>query len=181
MRSQPNTFVISAVPWDVFGTLTFAREIRGLEPAAEIGQQWLERLRVRMSEAESQFFWFLRPERGEQFGRVHLHVLIRVRPRFRGLFIVPQGMLCVAHRLWGRGRTLFRRVEDTFDPVTWYLQKPAETHGADNYELGKTARAHNGIPSCALLRRAQQQKSAGEADTGTATGARTLTEHPEKA
>lgn len=162
MRQLPNTFLLSTVRWDVFCTLTFKVELRSLDRAVECGLVWLEVLRMRMRLHVNDFYWFLRPERGELGGRVHLHALLRVRPVDRGLFVVPQG-LCMAHRLWGRGMTRFRFVEGNFDAVAWYLQKES-TYGADLYEDTKSAGCRDGVASCALLARALLQESGSPPD-----------------
>jgi len=157
--SHPFSFIICAVRWDIFCTLTYRQEPDSIEVAVRHGQVWLGKMRSRMRLAEPEFFWFLRPERGETNGRVHLHALLRVKPDGRSLFVVPRGMICCAHRVWGRGMTRFRNVEDSYDPAAWYLQK--ETHGADEYETTKTAACSHGIPSVALLTRAAAQKLQG--------------------
>ena len=174
MRVGSATFLVSAVKWDIFGSLTF----RGIAPAsadvcAGIGLRWLRALRVRMSVPEPDWFWFLRVERGEAGGRLHLHVLLRVRPVFRSLFLVRQGHLCVAHRLWARGMTTFRAVEGWSDPAYSYSLKD-DSCGADSYESGKSARARYWVASPALLARAGLQQSAGDPMAGLSASKHTL-------
>jgi len=160
MRSCPNTFLLSCCSWDVFATLTY----RGSPPAdvlVAIGHArlWLELMRCRMRLRDEDYYWFLRPERGEAGGRLHSHVLIRVPPAFRSLFVVPRGCLSQAHKLWGRGMTSCRKVDDAFDVAAWYVQK-CDGSRRDEYENGKTAAASWGVPSDALVRRALRQQSA---------------------
>jgi hypothetical protein len=180
MRAVPFTFVLSSVKWDIFCTLTFRRECKHVETAAAMGLDWIERCRVRMRLAEEEFYWFLRPERGELFGRVHLHALVRARSRDRSLFVVPRGMVSAAHRLWARGMTSFRVVEDSYDPAAWYLQKE-KSCGSDVYESEKSSASRHGIPSPALLMRAGLQQSAGEVVVGAAVSGSTLTDSLELA
>jgi len=164
MRALPNSFLVGAVKWDIFCTLTFKSECSRLDVAALHGLTWLDLLRVKMRLNQNEWFWFLRPERGEHGGRVHLHALIRVRPVDRGLFLVPKGLLCQAHKVWGKGMTTFRAVEDSLDPAVIYIQKE-DSCGADGYESSKTAASSMGIPSPALILRAGLQQSEGNAHT----------------
>jgi len=179
MRSCPNTFLLSSCQWDVFATLTY----RGTAPVdvlVAIGHArlWLELMRCRMRLKDSEFFWFLRPERGEGGGRLHSHALIRVPPGFRSLFIVPSGCLSQAHKLWGRGMTKFRKVDDAFDVAAWYVQK-CDGSGRDDYENGKTIAASWGVPSDALVRRALRQESVWDPQPATLSGSpSTLTPVP---
>jgi len=169
MRSLPNTFILGAAKWDIFCTLTYADECTSVEGVTRHGLAWLEKLRVRMRMQETEWFWFLRPERGESGGRFHLHALLKVRPRYLTLFVVPKPFICAAHRYWGRGMTTFRYIEDQSDPAVLYLQKE-NTCGADTYENLKTAAASHGVPSLALLTRASLQESDG--NVGRPTSAR---------
>jgi len=161
VKSLPFSFIIGAVKWDVFCTLTYKEACASIETAALHGQQWLEKLRLQARLQVQEFYWFLRPERGESNGRIHLHALLRVRPKQKGYLLVAKGRLSMGHRLWGRGMTTFRAVVDNNDPAILYLQKD-KTCGADSYETVKTAACSHGIPSTALLRRASLQQSDGE-------------------
>jgi len=169
MRSLPFTFILGAVKWDIFSTLTFREECSSVEGVVRHSLTWLEKLRVRMRMTEAEWFWFVRPERGEAGGRLHAHVLLKVRPRYLSLFVVPKPFICAAHRYWGRGMTTFRYIEDNYDPAAWYLQKE-NSCGADTYENLKTAAASHGVPSLALLTRASLQESEG--NVGRPTDAR---------
>jgi len=160
MRSQAFSFVLTTVTWDVFCTLTFADEVFSRETAVRYGLEFMERLRVKMRLRESEFYWFLRPERGDRFGRWHLHALVKVLPRYRGLFIVKPGFVSWMHRAWGLGITKVRPVWGPEDPATLYLQI-GESSGADLYEGQKSAAAIEGIPSGALIARALLHKSVG--------------------
>jgi len=155
----PNSFALSAVSWDIFGTLTFRKEV---SEKVAIGrcQDWLELLRQKFYLPESDYYWFLRVERGERGGRVHLHVLLKVPSRFFGYFILRKGRISVAHKLWGHGLTSFRRIYSELDFATTYLMKASNM--ADAYELEKTNRA-DGIASNAVLKRARLQQSGGRA------------------
>jgi len=158
MLTGANSLLVTVVEWDVFGTLTFRAE-PSWDTAVRQGLDWLLRVRVLQRLSESEHYWLLRPERGEHGGRVHLHVLLRVKPASRGLFVVPRG-LSMAHRLWNRGMTKFRFVEGRSDAAVVYLQKVCEqASGADTYELSKTSRNLYLYPSSALLKRADSQKS----------------------
>jgi len=160
VKSQALSFVLSAVAWDAFCTLTFADEVFSRETAGRYGLEFMERLRVKMRLPESDFYWFLRPEQGDRFGRWHLHALVKVKPRFRGLFIVRPGYVSWVHKAWGLGITKVRPVWGVEDPALLYLQI-VETSGADSYEGRKSAACVEGIPSGALVARALLQKSAG--------------------
>lgn len=178
MEALPFSFIIGAVKWDIFCTLTYRTECTRVERAVQDGRDWLEGLRVRMRQEEPEWFWFLRPERGEIGGRIHLHALLRVRPRFRTLFVLPnKGHIVAAHRYWGKGMTTFRLVEDNWDPATWYLQKEF-TWGADQYETVKTAASIHGVPSLALLTRASLQKSEGNVGRRIGAGKHTGGKNP---
>lgn len=174
MKSLPYTLLLGAVPWNVFGTLTFRQEVRSEQAALTQGLVWLESVRVHMRLSVSEYYWFLRCERGEGGGRHHLHVLIRC-PKWRlGWFFPGAGNLSAAHREWGRGMTRFRRVEGQSDPAMSYCCK--DSNGADQYEIGKTAGATCSLPSNALVERALLQESAGvgerlqESSAGKYTG-----------
>jgi len=159
----PNTFKVSSVAWDIFATLTFRRVSPGSSWALASGLNWLEEVRIRTKLSPRDFFWLLRSEGGEKFGRVHLHVLLRIPPVYRSLFLLRGGAIPWAHRVWGRGLTTFRRVEGFSDPCCAYTIKP-DTSGADEYELKKTGVSSVCIPSEALKRRMLLQKWAGGAD-----------------
>jgi len=163
MKGLPFSFIVSAVGWDVFGTLTYREECRSLEQATVHGLAFLEKIRIRCRLQERDYYWFLRPERGERNGRVHLHVLMKIKPECRGEFLVMPGYLPHAHKVWGRGMTTFRAVSGAGDPAVLYLQKSKDNR-SDSYESCKTAACSSGVPSLALLRRASLQKSEGEPD-----------------
>jgi len=174
---NPNAFLVSSVPWDIFGTLTFRRVLPGESWALGTGLEWLEKVRTRLFLPVGDYYYLLRVEGGERFGRVHLHVLLRVPNCYRSLFLTPSGIIPAAHRLWGRGLTTFRRVDSKSDPATAYTIK-LETSGADEYELKKTVRCSVCIPSEALKRRMLLQQSAvgGGLNAGHDAGLRTLAE-----
>jgi len=160
MLRLANSLLLSSVDWDVFATLTYRSERATISGAVADGLLWLELVRCRCRLSEEDHYWYLRPERGESEGRIHLHALLRVPPKFRTSFLVPAGMLSQAHKLWGRGLTRFRQVEGKMDPAVIYLQK-GDTCLSDNYEVQKTSADSNGFPSNALLTRALLQKPAG--------------------
>jgi len=157
-----NSLLVSAIPWSHFHTLTFRGErVPSIESAVAKGLLWLERVRILQRLPVNEWFYILRPERGEHGGRVHLHALTRIVPRFYGSFIVPPGCLSVGHKLWGQGMTSCRAIEGPDDPAVIYLQ-PDETDGAESYESGKTERNSLLVLSPAVLTRAGLQKSEGD-------------------
>lgn len=167
MRSDPHSFVMRAVPWNVFGTLTWAGEPpKHEEVALALGSLYLGRVRIALRYAPREWFWFLRAERGESGGRVHLHCLIRCKSSNLGWFCPGEGRLAAAHRSWRKGRTDFRHLNDGGASVIPYLEKP-DTGGADSYEMSKTAAARYTLASYALRRRALLQLSAGPGRTPT--------------
>jgi len=149
---ESSTFLVTAVDWSIFGTLTFRAEPGREETAIAAGLDWLCLIRQRTSCPVKRWYWLLRAERGEAMGRLHLHVLIAIRPVYGGLFVVPAGCVSQAHKLWRRGLTSFRYVERGIDPVLSYMMK--DSSGGDSYELQKTARARTLIASAALVKRA---------------------------
>jgi len=178
MRQAPFTLILGAVKWDIFATLTYRGDPpSSVESVVRHGREWLEAMKHRMEMPETEWFWFLRPERGESGGRLHLHGLLKVRPRFRTLFISPPGTLSSAHRRWGRGMTTFRTVDHYLDPVSWYVQKES-IPGGEEYETVKTAACLHGVPSDALLRRASLQESEGGVDRRSGEAKGTGGRHP---
>lgn len=141
-----------------------------METVIRHGREWLEKLRQSCSLRESQYYWFLRPERGGVGGRLHLHALVVVRPcQYRKFFPHP-GVAPEAHTLWGRGYTVFRRTFDGSDPATEYAEKVIHTWVAEAYERERMSEAQYGLPSPALVQRAggqvPWQTVAGEAGRG---------------
>jgi len=116
---------------------------------------------MKLHQPEPEWYWFLRVERGERMGRVHLHALMRVPFSVLGHFIVPAGKVCSAHQVWGKGLTRFRRIDGAEDPAIPYLLGD-DTSLRDAYEMGKTLSVTDGFPSPALCKRAGLQKWAGE-------------------
>jgi len=127
-----------------------------------LGPRWAERVRCRLAAAESDYFWFLRVERGEHYGRVHLHVLLRVHPSKLGFFLAGPGRLSVAHKLWGRGMTTFRVIGTESDPALDYVLKVADEVHGDTYEFNKFSRCIITIPSPALVRTWAPRMTRGE-------------------
>jgi len=160
MRSIPYSLLLRAAPWEIFGTLTWRGEPPRIETALAIGIGYLEGVRARLRYAPREWFYFLRAERGEAGGRVHLHVLLHVRPVDIAWFCPGRGLLPAAHRIWGRGRTEHRRLHDLGAAAVPYMLK--DTSGGDQYEISKSAGAVNSVPSSALVRRALLQQSVGE-------------------
>lgn len=160
MRSIPYSLLLRAVPWEIFGTLTWRGEPPRVETALAIGIRFLEGVRRKLRYPDREWFFFLRGERGEAGGRVHLHVLVHVRPVDIAWFCPGPGLLPAVHRMWGRGRTQHRRLHDLGAAAVPYMLK--DTSGGDQYEIGKSAGAVNSVPSSALVRRALLQQSEGE-------------------
>jgi len=158
MNAGAFNLVLSAVRWDVFGTLTYKDAPTTQESVAVHVRAWLLDVRQRLRLHENDFYYFVRIESGELHGRLHAHVLLRVPRAYRGLFVVPKGCRSWAVGSWWRGMTKFRPVEEG-DSAVLYVEK--DTNGADNYELTKTGRALHGEPSAALIRRYKLQQSAG--------------------
>lgn len=156
MKQGPWTFALTAVPWNVFGTLTFRREQSRVESAAASGLNWLSKVRLKIRRREEDFYFFLRVERGESLGRLHLHVLLWVPWSSVGWFVPGKGRVPAAHKCWGLGLTTFRLLDGLGDSAIPYTIKPDE-FGGDVYEITKTSRSPNAIPSDALLRRVAQQ------------------------
>jgi len=169
VRTGSNSLLCSVVEFDVFCTLTFRQE-PSYDAGVRMGYRWLDAMRVACRLPDSDYYWLLRPERGEVNGRLHLHALVRVPPRFKGLFVVPVGATSVAHRMWKRGMTTFRFVDGRQDPSVLYMQKAHERNGADAYELRKTEKNFALIPSAALLKRAALQESEEGCGSGSAPG-----------
>jgi len=162
---QPNTFLLSSVAWDWFFTLTFRREV-SLERGIADGLLWLERVRRRFRIAPGRWCWVLRAERGERFGRAHLHVLMRVPCRFEGFCCAGPGRVSWCHRAWGRGMTSVRRVVASDDPCVTYVTK--EIPGSDTYETRKTAASINLVWSPALSCRTEGRCLRSHARNGQA-------------
>jgi len=151
-RTSVHALLVSGVRWNIFGTLTFRGGPPSEESASLLGPEWAERVRRRLAMPESDFFWFVRIERGEHYGRVHLHVLLRVHPSKIGFFLAGPGRLSVAHKLWSRGMTTFRIIGTESDPAIDYVLKVADEGRGDTYEFNKFARCIITIPSPALVR-----------------------------
>jgi len=145
--SVTNSFLLSSVRWDIFGTLTF-RKLPSDARAARLGVEWLGALREKFHYRASDFVWFLRVEHGERLGRVHLHCLICVKPCHVRYFIMPKGQVPSACRIWRHGISTFRKIDSPQDPALVYTVKDLD--GADDYELRKTSRCLNVIASDAL-------------------------------
>lgn len=174
LAQRANGFLLSAVPWDVFCTLTVTRE-RGRESYGAAVDRWLRWVSESCNvDFHNNFFFVVRFERGEAGGRLHAHCLLRV-PRFaRGLFLVRPGRVCIAHRRWGLGLTRFRRVVRG-DPAISYTIKGSEGLGGDEYERRKSDLAHDLVVSAALMNRARQkstlrQPSCSQQELGGYTG-----------
>src|SRR5262245_12172504 len=107
LRQGASNLILSAVPWNVFGTFTVKDEISRdrLERLMDCWLHWLARscnLNFRTN-----FYGAVRFERGEKFGRLHAHALLRV-PRFGLRFVLASpGRISLAHRRWGLGLTKF--------------------------------------------------------------------------
>jgi len=159
LPQRPNMFVLSAIPWNVFCTLTSNREgSRNIWGAwVDSWARWVAR--ASRLNFRSNFFAAVRFERGEVGGRLHAHALLRI-PKFAlGFFLVPGRGVPVAHKRWGRGLTRFRRVLDS-EPAIAYLDKLLQTeHGADAYERGKSDAARDMVLSEAVISRAVLQQS----------------------
>jgi len=164
MDSGPYTLLLGAVPWDVFITLTYRDAPMTEDSVVRHVNAWLEGVRVRLRLHKNDFYNFVRVEGGEQFGRLHAHVLLRVPRRYRGLFVVPKPGVPWCAGLWARGYVTTRCIEGRQDPATLYVEK--DTSGANEYETAKTAKATTSYPSLALMNRALLQKSALEAVQG---------------
>lgn len=152
MRNQSNTALVRCVPWSVFGTLTFKDE-KSESAAIVAGERWLALVRLKLSCPESEFYWLLRPERGESGGRVHLHVLLRVRSCYLKFFCLGS-KLSWAVRAWRNGLSKFRPVDGVNDSSIDYIVKPESGTGADAYENGKTQGCTNLMASRAVWKRA---------------------------
>jgi len=180
MRAIPFSLLLQAVPWEIFGTWTWRGEPPHLETALAIGVDHLEKVRVALRYSEREWFYFLRGERGEAGGRVHLHALIHIRPQNIGWFCPGPGRLPQAHRAWGRGRTSHRRLHDRGTSLFAYMLK--DQSGADMYEIGKSGSALYSVPSSALVRRALLQQSEGEClNSDKASSVSTLAQNPPSA
>jgi len=157
-----HNLVISAVPWDIFGTLTVREECsRRLLVVRAL--QWLRWVAHVTGRKFRDLAYCIRVERGEAGNRLHLHVLIRVSASSVSYFIVPKGWICQAHVKWGYGRTMFRRVYES-DPVVAYVLK--ETAGADSYELGKTEKGPDLVVSKGLWKHARASLKRATGSTG---------------
>jgi len=155
-----NNLVLSSIPWDVFSTLTFAKE-QSRDSAWRKIEVWLRRCsRACSLNFNSNFFFAVRFELGEKGGRLHAHVLLRV-PRFaRGFFLVAYGRKPACAKWWVHGLTKFRAIEGS-DPAISYFEKLAtNASGADEYERRKTDFATDMVFGEAVIRRALRQQSA---------------------
>lgn len=160
MRNQANMFLLRACLWSVFGTLTFKAE-KSEEGVTRAGLSWLDAVRLKLSVPESEFYWILRPERGEAGGRLHLHVLLRVRPCFLSLFWIGPCKVSWAVRSWRHGLSRFRLVDGLQDSSLEYIVKPESGIGADAYEGTKTQGCARLLASNAVVNRGRRQKCEG--------------------
>jgi hypothetical protein len=173
------TMALRGIEWQTFGTLTFA----GMVPPESVFKRrindWLRELQVvaRSFNIPCDYFYFVRPEKGETFGRLHCHILFaRMEVRFRHLVIVgPLGShkASRASRLakeCGFGYSMFRHMGEG-DTGLDYLGQPGE----DEYELSKARRVLQPILSPTLWRflmRSTQGKGSSpqtEQSSGTLT------------
>jgi len=161
-KTSAHALLVSGVRWNIFGTLTFRGGPPSEESASLLGPEWAERMRCRLAMPQSDFFWFVRVERGEHYGRVHLHVLLRVHPSKIGFFLAGPGRLSVAHKVWARGMTTFRVIGTESDPAIDYVLKVVEEKHGDTYEFNKFSKCTITIPSPALLRTWAPQMMRGE-------------------
>jgi len=136
--ATPYSLVLSAIPWSLFGTLTFSAQA-STDKALRECLRWLRWVAHISGVSYRNLVFVVRVEAGERFGRIHLHVLIVVPDEVVSYFVVRSGFVPRAHREWRLGMTKFRRVAVTDDPAVPYCLK--ETSGADEYEVGKTSRA----------------------------------------
>jgi hypothetical protein len=166
--NEPFSFVVSLAPWNVFSTLTY-KDVPSERLAKRHLEKWL-RWVAHISEIKfSRLLFLARLEKGEVGRRLHLHILIVVPETVMGYFVTPPGCVPMAHKIWGRGLTRFRRVEGQDDPAVAYLLK--ETSGADSYELAKTAKGQQLVISNALIRYAKCRKRVtGSAGTMNQSG-----------
>lgn len=77
---QPELYNLGHVGWQVFGTLTFKSERIPIRVRRSL---WFAFVRAIAGKAHVHFskaLWVLREERGERFGRVHLHYLFGGMP-----------------------------------------------------------------------------------------------------
>jgi hypothetical protein len=128
--------------WSVFGTLTFAEvvsESRAMD-AAESLLKWVAHID---GTKYRRLVYVIRLENGERTGRLHLHLLLVVKRRSMGYFVVAQGRTSQARNFWKRyGISTWRSVEAGGDSVVAYITKDIDA-GADIYELAKTARTQH--------------------------------------
>jgi len=129
-----HTEFLASIPFTVFGTLTFRLDVTECE-ALNSASIWIEDVRQKLRLPTERFLWVFRCERGDLFGRVHLHTLVLVRRSQMSFFVVPRG-LCAAHRCWKRGMTRFRICQNG-DSVIDYILKG--TQPGHDYEFKKTA------------------------------------------
>jgi hypothetical protein len=156
MISVPShAFVVASVPWNVFSTLTFRVPSSESKALRELSRftRWAAAV---CSQKHEKFIYLGRLENGEEFGRLHLHILMVVPEQFMGYFVIPKGMVPKAHKAWGLGMTSWRRVHGMEDPALPYLVK--ELSGADYYEINKTAGAQHLVISRALFKVLKSRK-----------------------
>jgi|SRR5665213_65220 len=157
MNQPSHSLALSRVEWNLFATLTFRKE-RSENSAIIAGERWLNMVSQITSTPIRELKWAMRVEKGEQFGRVHLHLLLVVPESLIGYFVVSDGRASVSYK-WVKKRygiSRYRRVVSEGDSVIAYMEKDSDA-GADVYELAKTGRAQTLITS-SRARRCMRQR-----------------------
>lgn len=172
MTTGAMALVVSRVKWTVFATLT-VRETVSENRLKAMCLEWLKFAAHVSGLKKDGLLWLMRIERGELGHRLHLHLLIAIPFNSLGYFVVPQGCVPIAHKMWGHGMTRFRRIEQWCDPAVAYALK--DTSGEDEYEIGhKTARAAHVVYSKGLHR---MLRDTSKVETATVGGMNQSDEH----
>lgn len=147
------TDTLRRIPWQVFGTLTYAGRLPSLSVERRRVSDWLRGVASVVGVGDAgDLVWFIRPEQGEQFGRDHLHILFAFLPvsTVTGQFFAPPGCLpqaVIQARKKGFGIVKFRKCVEG-DGSLEYLDYPDD---GNTYEMLKTGKAREPMLSRRLL------------------------------
>lgn len=134
----PEAVILSRLPWQVFGSLTFKPRDEGMSTRRQ--RVMFFAFVRKIAEYSGMYFpdfqWVLRMERGEKFGREHLHCLL-------GDPLEPTSktdrfaMMALWEKLGG-GMTRLREYETRQSGVDYVCKcLGGESSGANAYELNK--------------------------------------------
>ena len=156
MEIRGSSIAVSAIRWDLFGTLTWAGKVPCHAASIDklgLFMKWVARA---ANVQEDKLVWAAREELGELGGRAHWHPIIMFPDKRNSrvalaFFEAPPKCRSVAQRRWPFGMSKFRRILGCDDPAVQYIEKGSGS-SPQTYEMVKTGRGHEVVLSDGLVR-----------------------------